>query len=103
MEALTDSGWVAFIHANISEMESTTESGPLASVTSPLDVRFPLSLDHTLLKQDATPSDIDKLCAEAITFGFKVIFLSTFIRPHSCLRYSLVVSTEFMSSKSLPD
>jgi hypothetical protein len=72
MEGCTDSEWEAFIHAKASEIEFDSSSGVLDSITSPLDDRFPVALDHTLLKQDATPSQIDTLCAEAIKYGFKV-------------------------------
>jgi len=68
----TDSEWEVFIHEKASEIESNLATGPLASIMSPSDYRFPLALDHTLLKPDATPSQIDVLCAEAIKFGFKV-------------------------------
>ncbi|KAF8885072.1 hypothetical protein CPB84DRAFT_1850489 [Gymnopilus junonius] len=44
---------------------------PLESITTPSDPRFPLAIDHTLLKQEATPAQIDALCDEAIKYGFK--------------------------------
>ena len=72
MEGCTDSEWEAFIHEKSSEIEFDLGTGPLASIVFPSDDRFPLALDHTLLKQDATPSQIDALCTEAIKFGFKV-------------------------------
>ncbi|KAF8194658.1 deoxyribose-phosphate aldolase [Pholiota molesta] len=76
-ESRTDEGWAAFIQQKISEVlspEATTtvaEDAPLASIITPEDPRFPLAIDHTLLKQDATPAQIDALCDEAIQFGFK--------------------------------
>lgn len=30
-------------------------------------------IDHTLLKPDATAADVDKLCAEAVRFGFRTV------------------------------
>ncbi|MEI7744468.1 MAG: deoxyribose-phosphate aldolase [Chloroflexota bacterium] len=33
-------------------------------------------IDHTLLKPDATAADIDKLCAEAVTFGFASVCIN---------------------------
>jgi deoxyribose-phosphate aldolase len=47
---------------------------PLADVKSASDPRFPQSIDHTLLKPDATLEQIDKLCEEAVKYGFKVSF-----------------------------
>lgn len=72
IEVRTDSEWEAFVHEKASEIESNLSTGPFASIMSPSDDRFPPALDHTLLKPDATPSQIDVLCAEAIKFGFKV-------------------------------
>jgi len=75
----TDADWESFIQSNISDSfsSSTTDlllaAGPaLASISSPTDPRFPLAIDHTLLKPDATPAQIDALCDEAIKYGFKV-------------------------------
>lgn len=35
-------------------------------------------IDHTLLKPDATSSQIEQLCQEAISFGFATIFVNPF-------------------------
>ncbi|KAH7870602.1 uncharacterized protein C8R40DRAFT_1211784, partial [Lentinula edodes] len=37
----------------------------------PSDPLFPLTIDHTLLKPDATSAQIDVLCYEVIRYGFK--------------------------------
>jgi hypothetical protein len=34
--------------------------------------RLAVVIDHTLLKPDATPSQIDELCDQAIRYNFKV-------------------------------
>ena len=72
----TDSEWHTFLERKIAQLLHTqTDSvviGPLASITSPEDPRFSLAVDHTLLKQDATPQQIDALCDDAIKYGFKV-------------------------------
>jgi len=44
-------------------------SGPAAEVPRDL-ARY---LDHTLLKPEASASDIDKLCAEAVEYGFAAV------------------------------
>jgi deoxyribose-phosphate aldolase len=82
MEGWTDSEWEALIHEKASEIELDLGPGPLASIMSPSDDRFPLALDHTLLKPDATSSQIDAFCAEAIKFGFKVFIFYPSIRTH---------------------
>ncbi|KDR81016.1 hypothetical protein GALMADRAFT_91728 [Galerina marginata CBS 339.88] len=70
-----DDEWSTLINSKILEIlsqeTSNDEPSPLASITSPGDPRFPLAIDHTLLKQDATPTQIDSLCDEAIKYGFK--------------------------------
>ncbi|KAF9528991.1 hypothetical protein CPB83DRAFT_853581 [Crepidotus variabilis] len=75
MENLTDSQWEVYITTKINNvlnsLVSEAISGSLASITAASDSRFPQAIDHTLLKQDATPAQIDKLCDEAIKFGFK--------------------------------
>jgi len=76
MAQRTESEWDTFIRDKVKEVLAqdvhALEDGPLASISSAADSRFPLTIDHTLLKQDATPAQIDKLCDEAIKYGFKV-------------------------------
>ena len=78
MAERTNADLESFIQAKISEFlffDRRVDSQPtthLASVTNASDPRFPLAIDHTLLKQDATPAQIDVLCDEAIKYGFKV-------------------------------
>ncbi|KAF8159219.1 hypothetical protein B0H34DRAFT_673642 [Crassisporium funariophilum] len=71
----TDEEWRTFIKEKTDWTMSTASHGieppPLASLTSAADPRFVLAIDHTLLKQDATPAQIDVLCDEAIKYGFK--------------------------------
>lgn len=74
MAERTDADWDSFVQSKISDIFSSSSSvaGPLASISSPTDPRLPLAIDHTLLKPDATPAQIDSLCDEAIKYGFKV-------------------------------
>lgn len=77
MAGRTDGDWSSFINEKITEVlsqESHSDPTPLSSITTPSDPRFPLTIDHTLLKQDATPAQIDALCDEAIEYGFKVCY-----------------------------
>lgn len=47
-------------------------------------------IDHTLLKPDATPADIERLCAQAVRFGFKAVCVNPWHLPLAvrCLRNS---------------
>lgn len=45
---------------------------PNYPITSPSAKDLAAYIDHTLLKLDATPDQIDKLCDEAIASKFKV-------------------------------
>ena len=41
-------------------------------IASPTSLGFAQTIDHTLLKPDATEAQVDGLCDEARRFGFKV-------------------------------
>ncbi|KAF8959645.1 hypothetical protein BDZ97DRAFT_1666892 [Flammula alnicola] len=75
MADCTDTEWEKLIQGKIFEVLSPEsqilEAPALASISTPSDPRFPLAIDHTLLKQDATPAQVDALCDEAIRYGFK--------------------------------
>lgn len=66
------------IDAKITEVLAALENESAASVnhapgiTSPSSPGFAQTIDHTLLKPDATASQIDALCDEAKKYGFKV-------------------------------
>ncbi|KAH6915689.1 deoxyribose-phosphate aldolase [Coprinopsis sp. MPI-PUGE-AT-0042] len=47
------------------------ELAPLATVSDSANPTLATAIDHTLLKPDATPEQIDRLCEEAIRYGFK--------------------------------
>lgn len=51
-------------------------------------------IDHTLLKPDATPADIERLCAQAVRFGFKAVCVNPWHLPLAvrCLRNSAPVA-----------
>ncbi|KAJ3924600.1 MAG: hypothetical protein NXY57DRAFT_969496 [Lentinula lateritia] len=80
--ALTDEEWEIPIEEKISQLKNTDNNGTVAAhtggtqtkfitITHPLDPLFPLTINHTLLKPDATSAQIDVLCYEAISYGFK--------------------------------
>jgi deoxyribose-phosphate aldolase len=50
-------------------------------------------IDHTLLKPDARPGDVEALCAEAVTHGFKAVCVNPLFIPlvTRCLSGSSVV------------
>ncbi|KAI5801419.1 hypothetical protein DFH27DRAFT_610764 [Peziza echinospora] len=69
---------LAQIDGKVAEVLGTTEediySSPpaaVAKITSPSSEGFAKTIDHTLLKPDATGEQIDRLCEEARKWGFK--------------------------------
>ncbi|KAJ7289340.1 hypothetical protein C8J57DRAFT_1114978 [Mycena rebaudengoi] len=71
---LTTEEWTPRIQAKVAEVLADTSSTvPLSdalSITS-ADAKFARAIDHTLLKQDSTPAQIDELCDQAIRYKFK--------------------------------
>ena len=68
----TNEDWAALIAKKIPEVlaDQSTPSTAFSALTTPGDV-FATGIDHTLLKPEATPTQIDKLCDEAIKHKFK--------------------------------
>ncbi|KAJ3907152.1 hypothetical protein F5879DRAFT_575676 [Lentinula edodes] len=103
--ALTDKEWEIAIEEKISQLKNTDNNGTVAAhtggtqtkfitITHPLDPLFPLTIDHTLLKPDATSAQIDVLCYEAISYGFKVRLYFASACVHSVCGQSLVMLHE---------
>jgi len=75
MSERSDSEWHAFIgqkQRQVLSEPNCSQPGPLSYIFSPGDPLFPSTIDHTLLKQEATPSQVDALCDDALKYGFKV-------------------------------
>lgn len=70
--------WEYILNTKITEVleDATDPAAFTASITSPNDPLFALTIDHTLLKPDATPAQIDELCEQAILYNFKVRLIS---------------------------
>ncbi|KIK61760.1 hypothetical protein GYMLUDRAFT_42802 [Collybiopsis luxurians FD-317 M1] len=66
-----DEHWKALIDEKIGQVFSDIEAPPPISITQPADNLFPSTIDHTLLKPDATAEQIDQLCSEALEYQFK--------------------------------
>ncbi|PBK76773.1 deoxyribose-phosphate aldolase [Armillaria solidipes] len=62
--------WAALISTKVSDVQKAGKPKVTLHVTSP-NAEFARTIDHTLLKPDATPAQIDALCDEAIKFKFK--------------------------------
>ncbi|KAJ7736571.1 hypothetical protein DFH07DRAFT_99479 [Mycena maculata] len=66
--------WTPLVTAKIAEVLAdvpfSVPPSEFSSITSP-DSKFALAIDHTLLKPDATPAQIDELCDQAIRYKFK--------------------------------
>ncbi|KAI5846298.1 hypothetical protein DFP73DRAFT_511390 [Morchella snyderi] len=67
----TTEEWEAAVQAKIDEVLADTSTTNYAPEISTADKDFALTIDHTLLKPDATPDQVDKLCDEAVKYSFK--------------------------------
>jgi len=54
------------------QQEDAASVNHVPGITSPTSLGFAQTIDHTLLKPDATEAQVDGLCDEARRFGFKV-------------------------------
>ena len=66
----TDPEWASIIASTVSAVTSSTNS---KNPVYPLPKSIPGTIDHTLLKLDATPAQIDNLCAEARVHAFATV------------------------------
>ncbi|KAJ7181144.1 hypothetical protein C8R46DRAFT_986275 [Mycena filopes] len=71
---LSNTHWEPLVKAKVAEVLAdsafTVPANAFSSITSP-NAAFALGIDHTLLKPDATPAQIDELCDQAIRYKFK--------------------------------
>lgn len=67
----TQEEWEAAVETKVTEVDNTSSTNYAPEITT-ADKTFALTIDHTLLKPDATPTQVDKLCDEAVKYGFKV-------------------------------
>ena len=67
----TDAEWAAIIEETERDLVIPQEPYPCPDVGSPALMR---TIDHTLLKLETRPAQIDDLCAEARVDGFAVCF-----------------------------
>ncbi|THV05576.1 deoxyribose-phosphate aldolase [Dendrothele bispora CBS 962.96] len=75
MAIRTSEEWATLINDKIAQVKadvdhSSLPSSPFSSLTHPNQI-FASAIDHTLLKPDATPAQIDELCDQAIKYKFK--------------------------------
>jgi deoxyribose-phosphate aldolase len=63
----TDPEWAAIISSTITALKDAPRP------TYPLPKSIPATIDHTLLKLDATAAQIDNLCAEARVHRFATV------------------------------
>jgi len=72
--SLSNEHWAPLVKAKVAEVLAETSftvpTSDFSSITAP-DAKFALAIDHTLLKPDATPAQIDELCDQAIRYKFK--------------------------------
>lgn len=82
----TNEEWAALISTKVLDVQKAGKPKVTVHVTSP-NAEFARTIDHTLLKPDATPAQIDALCDEAIKFKFKV--------PSICLSFAVFVANVY--------
>ncbi|KAJ7103826.1 hypothetical protein C8R44DRAFT_808231 [Mycena epipterygia] len=72
--SLSNEHWSPLVKAKVAEVLADTSfavpANEFSSITAP-NATFALAIDHTLLKPDATPAQIDELCDQAIRYKFK--------------------------------
>ncbi|KAJ7464338.1 hypothetical protein FB451DRAFT_1340807 [Mycena latifolia] len=72
--SFTNEHWSPIIKSKVAEVLAdssfTMPASDFSSITAP-NATFALAIDHTLLKPDATPAQIDELCNQAIRYKFK--------------------------------
>lgn len=73
MPPLTQSEWTTIIHNALPSFLPPPPAPPPSSFTSYSPASIAQTIDHTLLRLDATESQIDSLCAEAIRHKFKTV------------------------------
>ncbi|KAF5379492.1 hypothetical protein D9615_006611 [Tricholomella constricta] len=71
--ARTNEQWDLLIQDKVVEIKELPKFSPVASRPSPLTtgVTIAITIDHTLLKPDATSTQIDELCDQALQYKFK--------------------------------
>lgn len=67
----TNEDWDRLIKQRIKQVEEDTSPLPASTIKQP-DTAFAQTVDHTLLKPDATRGQVDQLCDEALEYNFKV-------------------------------
>ncbi|KAG5636792.1 hypothetical protein H0H81_006845 [Sphagnurus paluster] len=67
---LKNEEWKTLIDAKVGEIQSLPPFAPAASPPSIAKDIIALAIDHTLLKPDATPEQIDGLCDQALQYKF---------------------------------
>jgi len=59
-------------------LSATDEHGPIEFLWNEVDAAIASVIDHTILRPDATRTDVMKVCAEARQYGFA----SVCVNPH---------------------
>lgn len=99
VDSWSDEEWESFLDTeseriltSLSDNNSTIVT-EFSSITSSSDSLLPLAIDHTLLKPEATLQQIDKLCEEALQYGFKSCCVNSI--------YAKRVSEQLRGSKTI--
>jgi deoxyribose-phosphate aldolase len=79
MASRTDEEWASAIERKVAQVLADGSGTDYAPAITVPDKLFAQTIDHTLLKPDATPAQIDGLCEEARKYGFKVFISHIFL------------------------
>jgi deoxyribose-phosphate aldolase len=70
--ARTNEEWASLVKEKVSEVSRLPDFQRATSASTLSNDQLALMIDHTLLKPDATPAQIDELCDQALQYKFKV-------------------------------
>lgn len=94
--SLTSSQWASLIASAVSAVKGAPSLGPGSVKHAPANLtpkQLARTIDHTLLKLDATEEQIVTLCQEARTWGFRVRQIFFFI-PSTLYEFRLPCCSE---------
>lgn len=111
--ARTNTEWASLVKEKIIEVSKLPDFSRATPASTLSNDELALTIDHTLLKPDATPAQIDELCEQALQYKFKVgtihtqgiSYLKSLARRQSCCvngTYVEQVAQRLKGSSSVP-
>ncbi len=79
LDEIGSSGWEAALVSRTKEALAQFRANPAPKVPAMLSRgQLARMIDHTLLSADATPDQVDRLCSEAVQYGFASVCVNPF-------------------------